>query len=59
MKGETVEDVSEARKRLLAKHLKYNQSVKGQKRNKRYEDAHPSRKLRWEPARNNLRRDQI
>lgn len=44
-----------ARKRYLAKHSRYNTSSKGQKRNRRYEDAHPERKLRWEPARNALR----
>ncbi len=49
----------EARERLLAKHVRYNQSRKGRKRNKRYEDAHPERKLRWEAARNALRRDQV
>lgn len=49
----------EARERLLAKHLRYNQSPKGRRRDKRYEDAHPERKLRWETARNALRRDQV
>ena len=49
----------EARERLLAKHLRYNQSGKGRQRNKRYENAHPERKLRWEAARNALRRDQV
>lgn len=44
-----------ARARYLAKHQKYNTSAKGQRRNLRYEDAHPERKLRWEPARNALR----
>lgn len=44
------------REKLLARHRKYNTSVKGQKRNKRYEDSHPDRKLRWEPARNELRK---
>lgn len=46
----------ERRERRLAAHRKYNQSTKGQKRNRRYEDGHPSRKLRWEPARNELRK---
>jgi len=31
---------------------RYNTSVKGQLRNRRYEEKHPERKLRWEPARN-------
>jgi hypothetical protein len=44
-----------ARAAYLARHRKYNTSAKGQKRNRRYEDAHPERKLRWEPARNALR----
>lgn len=44
-----------ARERRLAAHRKYNLSSKGQKRNVRYEAAHPERKLRWEPARNALR----
>jgi hypothetical protein len=44
-----------AREAYLARHRKYNTSAKGQKRNRRYEDAHPERKLRWEPARNALR----
>lgn len=34
---------------------RYNTSSKGQKRNKRYEDAHPERALRWERARNAMR----
>jgi hypothetical protein len=34
---------------------RYNQSAKGQRRNRRYEDAHPERKLRWENARNAMR----
>lgn len=49
----------ETREKLLAKHLRYNQSRKGRARDKRYEDAHPERKLRWEAARNALRRDQV
>lgn len=40
----------------LASHEKYNKSAKGQKRNKRYESKHPERKLRWEAARNSLRK---
>jgi hypothetical protein len=51
-------DAEEARRKLLAKHEKYNKSVKGQKRNKRYEDTHPARKLRWEAARNELRKEE-
>lgn len=57
--ADETEGEDEARKRHLARHLKYNQSAKGRARNERYEKAHPSRKLRWEPARNNLRRDTI
>ena len=49
----------EAREQLLAKHRRYNQSRKGRARDKRYENAHPERKLRWEAARNALRRDQV
>lgn len=45
----------EARERYLAAQRKYNTSAKGQKRNRAYEDRHPERKLRWEPARNALR----
>jgi hypothetical protein len=33
-------------------HRRYNSSAKGQARNKRYEEKHPARRLRWEPARN-------
>jgi hypothetical protein len=44
-----------AREAYLARHSRYNTSAKGQRRNRRYEDAHPERKLRWEPARNALR----
>jgi hypothetical protein len=44
-----------AREAYLARHSRYNASAKGQRRNRRYEDAHPERKLRWEPARNALR----
>lgn len=36
-------------------HRKYNASAKGQKRNRRYEDKNPERKLRWEKARNAMR----
>ena len=36
----------------LARHRRYNQSPKGQARNRRYEEKRPERKLRWEPARN-------
>jgi hypothetical protein len=43
-----------SREKYLARQRKYNTSSKGQKRNRRYEDAHPERKLRWEPARNAL-----
>ena len=42
--------------KALARHKRYNQSAKGQARNRRYEEAHPERKLRWEAARNSLRR---
>lgn len=48
-----------ARERYLATQRKYNLSTKGQKRYARYEAKHPERKeARWEPARNNLRRNQ-
>ncbi len=33
----------------LEKHRKYNLSVKGQARYKRYEDKHPERRERWSP----------
>jgi len=49
-----VSEEERAEKRL-ATHRKYNASSKGQKRNKRYEDKHPERKLRWENARNAMR----
>lgn len=39
----------------LESHRKYNGSVKGQRRNKRYEEKHPERQGRWESARNALR----
>lgn len=39
----------------LDSHRRYNASAKGQKRNKRYEDAHPERQVRWESARNATR----
>lgn len=42
------------RARYLAKHTRYNTSSKDQRRNMRYESAHPERRLRWEPARNAL-----
>jgi hypothetical protein len=32
-----------------SKHALYNRSAKGQARNKRYEEAHPERKNRWDP----------
>jgi hypothetical protein len=37
--------------KYLERHRRYNRSLKGQKRNQRYEEKNPSRKLRWEPAR--------
>lgn len=33
----------------LAKHRRYNSSVKGQARNLRYEAKHPERRVRWSP----------
>lgn len=41
--------------KALERHRRYNQSQKGQGRNKRYEDRHPERKTRWETARNAAR----
>lgn len=40
------------RDKALERHRRYNQSKKGQKRNRAYEEAHPERKTRWEQARN-------
>ena len=37
------------RERYLASQKLYNQSVKGKARNRKYEEKHPERKLRWEP----------
>jgi hypothetical protein len=49
---------NERRERRLASHRKYNTSRKGKARYKKYEDAHPERaENRWEPARNELRRN--
>jgi hypothetical protein len=39
----------------LEKYRRYNQSAKGRARDKRYEQKHPERKIRWEEARNALR----
>jgi hypothetical protein len=36
-----------AENKRLARHARYNTSAKGQARNRRYEEAHPERKLRW------------
>jgi hypothetical protein len=41
--GLSVED------RRKEKHYRYNQSAKGQARNRRYEQKHPERKTRWAP----------
>lgn len=49
----------ERRANRLASHEKYNKSKKGIARNQKYEKAHPLRKLRWEAARNNLRRNNV
>ena len=49
----------EKRERRLAAHRKYNLSTKGRARDARYEAKHPERKLRWEAARNALRRDLV
>jgi hypothetical protein len=43
------------REKYLARHARYNQSRKGQARNKKYEQKHPERKVRWEEMRNVLR----
>jgi hypothetical protein len=47
----------ERRANRLATYVKYNASKKGKARDQKYEDAHPERKLRWEPARNAKRSD--
>ena len=47
-------DLAAAREKLLARHRRYNQSRKGRRRNQRYEDKNPARKLRWEAGRNAL-----
>jgi hypothetical protein len=44
--------------KALERHQRYNQSAKGQARNRRYEDKHPERKVRWETARNSVRPSQ-
>jgi hypothetical protein len=46
----------ERRRRYLAAQSKYNTSSKGQARNRAYEERHPERAVRWEPARDALRR---
>ena len=45
----------ERRASRLDSHRRYNQSSKGQRRNKRYETKHPERAVRWEEARNAIR----
>jgi hypothetical protein len=42
---------AERREHRLASWRRYNASRKGQQRNQRYEQAHPDRRLRWEPER--------
>ena len=54
MSGETEATADPAAKRRDI-NRKYNLSTKGQKRNRKYEDRHPERKLRWEQARNAMR----
>jgi len=50
----------ERRARRLATHAKYNSSRKGKIRYARYEAKHPERaEVRWEPARNAKRSDQV
>lgn len=50
----------QVRARYLASQSKYNMSRKGKARYKRYDDKHPGRKEnRWEPARNELRRNHV
>jgi hypothetical protein len=44
----------EKRERRLASHRRYNQSAKGQARNRRYEMAKQPDRTRWEPMRNAL-----
>jgi hypothetical protein len=48
-----------SRRLYLERHKRYNNSRKGQKRNRAYEDAHPHRKVRWEPARNKTGRENV
>jgi len=38
-----------------ARDRRYNQSAKGKARNRRYEEKHPERKVRWERYRDTLR----
>jgi len=46
---------NERRARYLAAQSRYNTSLKGKARYKRYDDKHPERKeARWEPGRNAL-----
>lgn len=48
----------QVREQYLASQRKYNLSSKGKVRYARYENKHPERKeARWEPARNELRRN--
>jgi len=42
-----------AEERRKAKHRKYNQSEKGQARNRKYEEKHRKGQVRWEPQRHN------
>jgi hypothetical protein len=42
------------REKLLDRHRRYNQSAKGQARNRRYEAAKRPGRPRWEPMRNAL-----
>jgi hypothetical protein len=45
-----------SREKYLARQARYNRSVKGQKRNRRYENKHPERKGRWAPLERTSRR---
>ncbi len=38
-----------SKEKRLARHARYNRSIKGAARYKRYEDKHPERKERWSP----------
>lgn len=50
--------MSRDRAKYLEQQARYNASRKGQTRDRRYEEKHPERRVRWEATRNAMRQSE-